>query len=170
MLGIVSGVIAGVPGRLINAWQYKKGLTDKKYGQRAASLFLPNGKVNTEEGRVIGSIVNHANISLTGIIFTYLLAATGRDKAVIKGVGVSTVAWLVIYGLTSRLKITVGSKKLRAPLYSFFDHVTLGGLCGYIAAKLGHDSLFPDKEVEEGEKLPLIGAAEDPSERDGYLH
>lgn len=122
----------------------------------------------------MGSITNHMNISLTGVIVTYLLAATGRDKAVIKGMAVSTMAWMAIYGLTSRLNITLGSKKPMAPILSFIDHLTLGGLCGFIAARLGHDSLFPDKEktLDEDEKLPIIAGTEGqvhcPSEK--FLH
>lgn len=164
LLGVITGIAAGIPGRLLNAWEYNKGITDEKYGQMASSLFLPKGRKNSTEAKVIGSLTNHINISITGIIVTYLLSATGRDKAVLKGLGVSSTAWLAIYGLASRLGITSKSKKPIAPLLSFFDHATLGVLCALIASRLGDDSLFPDKNnLKADEKMPLISSSSEVS-------
>ncbi len=91
ILGIISGVLAGIPGRLMNAAEYKFNLTDVKYGQMATNLFLPKKKINTPEGRFIASLVNHIMISMTGTITTYVLSATGRDKSIVKGIGVSSI-------------------------------------------------------------------------------
>lgn len=161
-LGIITGIIAGVPGRLLNAWEHNNGQTDIKYGHMASSLFIPKEKTNTTEGKIIGSITNHINISLTGVLVTYLLSATGRDKAIIKGLGVSSVAWLAIYGLSSRLGVTAKNKKPLSPILSFIDHLTLGGLSGLIVSKLGDDALFPDNiKTNNKEKIPLIATNSD---------
>ncbi len=157
LLGILAGVICGLPGRVTNSVEYHLGLTDVKYGQIASSLFIPKNKVNTSEAKIIASLTNHTTISITGIIITYLLSATGRDNAVIKGTGVGSVLWIAIYGLSARLGLTIRSKKPLSSLLSFIDHAVFGAFCGLFAAKFGHSSLFPDRNMNEGEKLPLIG-------------
>lgn len=80
LLGIITGVICGLPGRVTNAIEYQLGLTDVKYGQMASSLFLPKNKVNTREAKIVASVTNHINISMTGIFVTYLLSAIARLK------------------------------------------------------------------------------------------
>ncbi len=157
LLGIVSGIISGIPGRVLNRYEYHKGSTDIKYGQIAASFFLPKSKVNTKEGKLIGYIVNHINLGITGVIITYLLSATGRDKAILKGAGVTAAAWLFVYGVASRLSINVRGRKKLAPILSFLDHLSLGTLCGLLVSKLGDDALFPDTvQCKNHEKLPLF--------------
>lgn len=159
ILGIVSGVIASLPGRFINALEYRTGLTDIQYDQMASSLFLPKNKIKTGEAKVTGSIINHTMVGLTGILITYLLSATGRDKAMIKGIGVTSALWITIYGLAPKFGVKVKSKKTFAPILSFIDHALLGSLCGFFSSKLGHDSLFPDTQISDqnaNEKLPLF--------------
>ncbi|WP_366923076.1 hypothetical protein MFMK1_003569 [Metallumcola ferriviriculae] len=57
LLGVVSGLIAAIPGRLLNTAEYHAGLVDVKYGQMVSSLFTEKSKVNTKEGQLLGSIV-----------------------------------------------------------------------------------------------------------------
>lgn len=148
ILGLVTSALSGIPGRLINAWEYDKGYTDIKYGQMAASLF-PQNQTNTPESKAIGGITNQINTGMAAIAVTYLLSATGRDKAIVKGMGVLATTWVGVYGLTSRLGLTVNNKKPLAHLLSFKDHLIFGGLCGLVAANLGDDSLFPDFKRNE---------------------
>ncbi|ATW25047.1 hypothetical protein [Candidatus Formimonas warabiya] len=157
LLGIAAGIICGMPGRVVNDIEYHLRLTDVKYGQMASNLFLPKRKSDTKEARVIGSIVNHTMISLTGILVTYLLSATGRDKAVVKGMGVTSLLWMALFGLGPRLQLTVNSKKPLSSILSFIDHAVFGGLCGFFVSKVGADTLFPDHQVRGKDgKLPLI--------------
>lgn len=163
ILGLVTSALSGVPGRLINAWEYEKGYTDIKYGQMAASLFPPKNQKNTPEVKVIGAVTNQINTAMAAIAVTYLLSATGRDKAIVKGMGVLATTWVGIYGLTSRLGITVNNKKPLAHLLSLKDHLIFGGLCGLIASTLGDDSLFPDsKETSKRKKIPIIATNTEP--------
>lgn len=157
LLGIVTGIICGIPGRVVNDLEYHSGLTDIKYGQMASSLFMPKNKVNTKEGIIIASITNHTMISITGVLITYLLSATGRDKAMVKGMGVTSSIWVAIFGLASRFNLTLTSKKPLSSILSFIDHAIFGALCGIFAAKVGDDTLFPDNKVKgKDSKLPLI--------------
>lgn len=157
LLGIVCGIISGIPGRLLNNFEYHKGLTDVKYGEILSSLFFPRVKVNTNEGKLIGYIANQINLGITGVIISYLLSATGRDKAILKGTGVTATAWLFFFGITSRLGTNVKKRKRSASLLSFIDHLILGSSCGLLTSKLGADALFPDTKNYK-KKLPLFSS------------
>lgn len=157
LLGIISGLISGIPGRVLNRYEYHKGLADVTYERLAAGMFFPKSQLNTKEGKLIGYITNQVNLGITGVIITYLLSATGRDKAILKGVGVSTVAWIFIYGLASKINTKGKKRKNTSPLLSFIDHLCLGILCGWFVSKLGDDSLFPDsRQYGSQEKFPLF--------------
>lgn len=156
LLGVVSGLLGALPADFLNKIQYNLGLTDRKYNEMASSLFTKKNKSTT--GKILGSIANETLNASVGVTTTYTLSATGRDHAILKGVGVGMVYWFGLYGLTSGLGLLPKSKKPLTPLLSFVDHVIGGASIGLIVSKLGDDSLFPDKEVREGEKLPLISS------------
>jgi hypothetical protein len=69
-LGIVCGLIAGIPGRFINAAEYKAKLTDLRYNQLASSLFIPKNKTNTDQGKVLAAFVNNINVSSVGVLIS----------------------------------------------------------------------------------------------------
>lgn len=162
VLGTICGIIASFAGIIPNAIEYKAGLTDMRFNQPAASLFLSkrDAKSNRMESRIIGAMVNNTMVSLTGTMVTYLLSVTGRDKAVLKGAGVGIMQWIGIWGLLSRLGVTVKSNKPLTHMLSFLDHAAFGASVGLLASKLGDDSLFPDKKPAKGEKLPLAGTSQ----------
>jgi hypothetical protein len=162
-LGIISGVFSSIPGRLLNTFEYRAGLTDAKYGQMAANLFVSKKQVDTMEGRAIGAIVNGILTGVAGISAVYLLSMTGRDKAVIKGMGIGILFWLALFGLTPRVGIVEKTKKPLSPLLGLVDHIVFSSLCGLIASRLGDDSLFPDTGLNNNkEKLPLVSYSQEP--------
>ncbi len=154
-LGIVSGLIGGMPGKLLNTIEYCNGLTDVKYGQMAASLFTSKKRSNL--GQLLGSVSNEALVTSTGIAITYTLSATGRDFAVLKGMGIGIVYWFGLYGLSSRIGLSPKNKKPLSSLLGLIDHIIFGTLSGVIASNLGDDSLFPDNVIKTPkDKLPLF--------------
>lgn len=156
-LGIVTGLIASVLGRLLNALQYKAKLSNSKYGQMAAGLFISKNKINTKEGKLLGSIGNHILTVTMGTIVTYTLSSTGRDKGILKGIAIGSLYWLVLYGFAPQLGITTKAKKPLTPLLSFVDHLIFGCLSAIVVSKLGDDSLFPDNEIKTDKgNLPLL--------------
>ncbi|KUO49815.1 MAG: hypothetical protein APF76_00800 [Desulfitibacter sp. BRH_c19] len=161
ILGMVSGLIAGIPGRLINSAEYRAGYTDLRYNHLASSLFIPKNKTNSTEGKLLAAFVNNINVSSVGVVISYLLSATGRDKAVVKGMGVAAISWIMINGLVSNLGLKIKSKRPLSPILSLADHLIFGSLTGFLVSKLGDDSLFPDKEGKGENKLPLISTNDD---------
>ncbi|NLX92036.1 MAG: hypothetical protein GXZ07_10740 [Firmicutes bacterium] len=141
--GIITGIIAGTPDTIINALEYRAGLTDVSYSQLGANVFLPTERINNKYARTTGLLANYAMLSISGILFTYLLSATGRDKALLKGIGFGILTWLTVYGMGAKVGLKVKPRKPLAPLLSFFDHVIFGSLLGLIAPRIGDDSIFP---------------------------
>ncbi|HWI55273.1 MAG TPA: hypothetical protein VNT57_06250 [Desulfobacteria bacterium] len=158
ILGALSGLIAGAIGRAINAVEYKAGLTDLRFNHHGASLFLPHkeAKANTIEGKIISSVVNNTMTSATGAMITYMLSITGRDYAMFKGAGVGIMQWIGIWGIFSKLRLTVKSNKPLTHILGCIDHVVFGATIGLLVSKLGDDNLFPDTQIKKGKKLPLI--------------
>ena len=145
LLGVTAGMLAGFPARFTNNTAYRLGLTDRKYGQMAASLFLPTEKhkVHPRETQVVGFLADYINCGLMGVAVASILARTGRDNAILKGIGVASLAWMALYGLTTRLGVAPASRKPLSSILSFGDHVLFGALCGLLAGGIGHRSLFP---------------------------
>jgi len=164
LLGITAGILAGFPARFTNNTAYRLGLTDRKYGQMAASLFLPSNKqrVHRQETEVVGFLADYINCGLIGVIVASVLSRTGRDYAALKGVGVASLAWMALYGLTTRLKVAPASRKPLSSILSFGDHVLFGALCGWISSRLGSSFIFPYRE-RRFYRLPQRETAEAPS-------
>lgn len=158
ILGAACALIASVTPKVMNAIGYRVGLTDVRFNQPAASLFLPKkeAKANTLPSKIIASLVNNTMVSFTGTLITYMLSITGRDKAVIKGAGIGAIQWIGIYGFLSRLGLIVKSNKPWTNILSFIEHTVFGASTAVLVSKLGDDRLFPDKEVNRDEKLPIV--------------
>lgn len=50
-LGIVTGLVASIPGRMFNEVEHKLGLTDMKYEEIAASLFTSQNSIHSPRTR-----------------------------------------------------------------------------------------------------------------------
>ena len=150
--GMITGILAGTPDTIINALEHRAGLNDLTYSQMGANLFLPKDKIHNKKAHSLGLLANYTVLGASGVLFSYLLSATGRDRAVMKGISYGIISWLAVYGLGARIGLTVGTKKPLAPLLSFVDHAIFGCLLGLIAPKIGDDSLFPDSNKGGEEK------------------
>lgn len=157
LLGVISGLVGAIPGRLLNSIEYDLGYVDSKYGQMAASQFINKKKINTPLGKLLGSAANGILAATTGVAVTYTLSATGRDRAVLKGIGVASLYWVLLYAISTRLGKTAKHIKPASPLLSLVDHLIFGTMSGIISSECGDDSLFPDGRIKSSQhKLPLI--------------
>lgn len=156
MLGTISGVIASAPLQIFDALIHELGITDVPYGYSASKIFLTKNKTKTPAAKAMSAIINFVNSSLTATAITYTLSFTGKDKAILKGVGVGTVMWVGIAGFISNIGLNIQSKQPITPLQSLAQHVIFGAICSSIITKLGDDSLFPDKDVSNQEDIPVF--------------
>jgi len=146
LLGVISGILGSTIVKIINPIEYNLGLTDLRYNQPAASLFLSKRDVveNTAESKVIASAVNNAMAAATGTIITYMLTASGRDYAMLKGAGFGLLQWIGIWGFLSRVGVTLKSHEPLTHILSIIDHSLFGASVGFLISRLGDDRLFPD--------------------------
>lgn len=157
LLGIVSGVIAGIPGKFFNAFESRRGLTDLWYSRLSVHLFTPRNKVDSKNEKILAAIAINTTSGFFGVIISYLLSITGRDYAVVKGAGTAAFAWIAVNGMLGGQVMKQKNKNPGPPILSFIDHLVNGGFCGFLVSKLGDDSIFPDtKSLKKDEKLPTI--------------
>jgi hypothetical protein len=147
LLGFVAGMLGAVPGRLLNKAEFKLGITDSRYEEMAAMLFVNRKDINKPKGKSVGKIANGLLSSMVGITTTYVLRLTGRDYFLLKGIGVASLAWLGIYGVSSQAKVRK-SKKPSVALLSYLDHVIFGATTATLVSRLGDDCLFLSKTIE----------------------
>ncbi|UWG97949.1 hypothetical protein LPY66_03840 [Dehalobacter sp. DCM] len=156
-LGIISSLIAAIPGTALDLIANKLRLSDYYYNH-AASLFVERSKSNTLSGKIVSALVNNISNCIMGVSASYLLSATGRDKPILKGIGVYALSWLTFNGLIYKEVLDTKAKRAHTPIYSFIIHTISGSVCGYCISKLGDDSIFPDIKINSNKtKLPLIG-------------
>lgn len=154
---MVSGLIAAIPGKYINAIESRRGLTDMRYNRLSVNLFTPRNHVDSKNEKVLAAIAINTSSGFMGVLVAYLLSLTGRDHAVVKGAGAAAFAWMAVNGLLGSQVLKERNKDPKAPILSFIDHLINGGLCGFLVSKLGDDSLFPDtKKLAKNEKLPTM--------------
>jgi hypothetical protein len=159
-LGVIAGLSAAIPGALLGVLQEKMSLRDMRYRELASTLIMPRNKVNTTEGKIVGQVVNGIGLSLSGIVTTYLLSATGRDYRILKGIGVSYFFGVILGGAFPKLGLVTKLKyRHNERLFGMLDHAIHGSMCALIVSKLGDDKLFPMER--EAEEIPLFNINDD---------
>ncbi len=158
-LGIVAGMIAAIPGRLLNAMEYRTGLTNFRYGETAAGLFMSAKQSRTVIGDLVGRIANQITVCATGVAGSYLLSLTGKDNAILKGAGLGAVYWMGIFGLSSKASATMArSKDSRSAILAFIDHIIFGACTTYLITKLGDETVFSTNYAAVQPKRRVYGS------------
>lgn len=127
-------------------------MTDVAYGTSAGRIFLTKTKIKTPGGRIVSVLINTINAGTVATSITYILSLTGKDHAVVKGAGTGAFMWVCLAGFILSIGMNVKSKKPISPLINLPLHILFGAMCGYTIIKLGDNSLFPDKNVENQKK------------------
>jgi hypothetical protein len=159
MLAATASTLSTIPSQtLLRTLQKLPNLGYKyPYDELGGGLFLVSRAAQTPLGRLTGFVVNQTNNLLFSLALTYLLSATGRDKAVFKGMGLSMGTWVLMNGLTAGFLLKNKSKDPATPLVGLLLHMLTGALGGLVISTLGDDSLFPDTTVpDENDKLPIM--------------
>ncbi|TYO91690.1 hypothetical protein [Desulfallas thermosapovorans] len=151
LLGVVSGVLAGMPSLLLNIYEHKKGLVNMTYPQSAGTLSLKKSRINTIEGKIISHVTNAIGMSSSGVATTYIMSSTGRDHPILKGIGVHYLYGVILAAILPKFGL-VAKVKPKFPVLGLIEHTISGVLCGLLVARLGDDSLFPDKRTSIDEK------------------
>ncbi len=143
ILGALAGVLGGITKTLIVGSFKKLGLAEFDGTETSAGMLLPAYKVNTPSGKLVGHITNTMIGMTLGIAMTYLLSVTGKDRAIIKGAGMSGVFWMLLYGNYANMGGTTVRPALPNTILSnLVGHFTYGVVTSFVITRLGDPSLF----------------------------
>jgi len=156
LLGAISGILASVPIQIFDPLIHERGITDVPYSYSASKIFLVKNKTKTPASKALSFLINSTASGLVGTALAYTLSLTGKDKAVIKGIGVGALMWIGTAGLLANIGLNVRSKRPITPLLSFAEHATFGAICSSIITKIGDDSLFPGQDAAKQSQISVI--------------
>lgn len=155
-IGVISGVLSSAPLQIFDALIHDRGITDVPYGYSASRIFLKKDKTKSPASKALSAAINFTNSSIVATAIVYTLSLTGKDKALLKGVGIATLMWIGIAGMISKVGLNIQSKRPITPIISLAQHVVFGAMCSYIITRFGDDSLFPAKKVSQQNKIPVV--------------
>jgi hypothetical protein len=147
LLGGFAGLIGNavkLAGNIFNAYVLK--ISSTTYAEIAAGIFMTKKERRKKMGLVVGSIADLAIGALLGIPVVYFLRYTGKDHAVIKGLGYGHFAWVLFYGALGSLFGAQGVFPLNAStnLSAIINHSLYGMTTAAVISKFGDPSLFPE--------------------------
>lgn len=151
---ILMGVIAGLVGNLLKTtgslFTEKIGMNQTNYSKMAGSLFMSKKSTKSELGKKVGYLADAAIGAGMGVGYIYVLKLTGKDHALMKGVGYGHGAWTLFMGGANKLGVaSMHPLSPKSVLSTYIEH-TLYGLGAYlVATKLGDENLFAKEDIEK---------------------
>lgn len=151
---ILLGIMAGLAGNLLkdlgNLFTTKKGMNDLTYSSMAGSLYMKKKDTKSNLGKKVGFLADMAVGAGLGVGYIYVLKFTGKDHALMKGVGYGHGAWTLLLGGTNKLGASkIFPLKPKTVLSNYLEH-TLYGLGAYlVASKFGDDDLYAKEDIEQ---------------------
>ena len=147
VLGVLSGVLAAIPVRFIVKQQRMTGFTDRRYSELPPRLFLPKRVARSRGGRLFGNVINNVSAGATGILLSQILSRSGRKGAFVKGMAVGVASWIGLNGYVVGEIFKEPNRKPSGPVLAFLNHAVFGGLTALLVSIVGHDELFPPREI-----------------------
>ena len=144
VLGVLSGVLAAIPVRFILNRKPVKGFTDRRYSPR---FFLSKRVARSRGGRLLGNVMNNVGAGATGILLSHVLSRSGRKRVFVKGMAVGTASWVGLDGYAVGGIFKGPDTKPLGPALALLNHAVFGGLTALLVSILGHDELFPPREI-----------------------
>ena len=150
---ILLGILAGLAGNVLKTTgsllTQKIGMSQTNYSKMAGSLFMSKKSTKSELRKKVGYLADAALGAGMGVGYIYVLKFTGKDHALMKGVGYGHGAWTLFMGGANKLGVA-GTYPLspKSVLSTYLEH-TLYGLGAYlVATKLGDEDLFAKEDIE----------------------
>lgn len=142
---IITGALAGLLGNLGKeavVWPlHWLGWVRYTFAHIAAGYFVEGKFINNPVSLATGFIADFTIAAFFGVLLLYLLRFTGKDYAILKGVGFGLVAYIIFYGLLMALDVTRASLLTPLPnLLLFIPHVIFGALTAYLLERFLSDT------------------------------
>jgi hypothetical protein len=144
VLGLVSGIAGNLLKTAVDELSMRRNISQRSFRTTAAGIWV-NKKSQAESplGQLLGTIFDFGFASLGGVGTVYLLAKTGRDHVILKGLASGIVYGSSISFLLSAFPQNKVSPKDAASTLSYMlSHGVLGVTTACVAAFLGHPSIY----------------------------
>ncbi len=161
LLGIVSGLSGIFFKSMGNLIFRKTGLNKTSYPQLAAGIFLKKKKTNTPEGKLVGLLADAALGAGLGVGYAYVLKFTGKDHAVLKGIGYGHGAWTLLLGGANKMGVSGIFPLAPSTILSSYAEHALYGLGAALAA-----TTFGDKDFFKKEDIDALQGSTGPQPDD----
>jgi hypothetical protein len=144
ILGNISGIFSFSMVNVIDYISIRLHLNQWHIWQLSASLFFPKKELTSIPAITIGGVTHLTLACMIGVIIFFTLYYTGRTFYIIKGIGVTLLAWVMIYGGLLCLKITSITQPLGAQtnMIHMFFHILVGSLNAFMIIKLADKSVW----------------------------
>lgn len=135
-MGIVVGLIANTVRTAFNYLAYYFGVTKYIPFEIAAATFLPKFKINSFFGLIIGIFADYGVAAFFAITITYLLHYTGRDYMWLKGISISLLYWLLLFGMGLQFGLSrINPADIATNLTFLANHILLGIIVVWLLSK-----------------------------------
>ena len=126
-LGIIIGLTANIIRNIFNYIVYQLNFTQYLPRQIAAATFIPLAKIDSLIGIIIGFCADYGIAIFFSLSIVYLLDITGDDFAILKGLSIGLLYWLLLFGLLLRFGLSrINPSDLGTNLIFLFNHLLLG--------------------------------------------
>ncbi len=149
LLGIIAGLTGNVFKNAGDILSVKLGTSHTSYPRMAGSLFMNKRKTKTPIGKTVGWLTDAAMAAGLGVGYVYVLKFTGKDHALMKGVGYAHGTWTLILGGSNKIMASSIYPQDPKTLLSQYATHTLYGVGACLAATVfGDEDLFRKEDIE----------------------
>lgn len=146
-LGVFAGLCGNLVKTVIDEVSLKKKISQRSFRETASGVWVSSQKeASNVKGQLLGGLLDFGMGTLGGIGTVYLLSKTGRDQLLTKGIvsGI-TIGSSVTALLSAFPQNKVRPKDAASNLSYMVSHAAYGLVTTFVAAKLGHPSIYDAK-------------------------
>ncbi|WP_132015729.1 hypothetical protein [Hydrogenispora ethanolica] len=151
MFWAIAGCLGQIVRDIFGYLVVMAGLVKSHIWNLAADLFFNGSVINTFGGLLIGALVNYVAAGSTGVITGLLLEWRGTKHYLFKGIGVTLLAWLFIFGLVVHSLPEVFKVHPQEPLdvfFSFLGHMILGAITSWLITRFTGPAAQGERSLE----------------------
>ncbi|MBS3901041.1 MAG: hypothetical protein KGZ54_03345 [Dethiobacter sp.] len=158
ILGIACGLAGNVIKMSLMSFAKKKNWAEITGQEKSAGMLLPAHQAYSSSGKIVGIVADNVVATILGVGTVYMLAFTGKDKALIKGLAFGEATWVSLYGVLSTMGATlVGPLSPKTVLSEMVGHAVFGAAAALTATTLGDPALFPqNKQLPNSAPYPSV--------------
>jgi hypothetical protein len=151
LLGFIAGTIGNVVKTATDELSLRKKISQRSFRETAAGVWVSKqSEASNYKGQILGGLFDFGISSLGGIGIVHLLSKTGKDHLLSKGIlsGI-TVGSTLTATLSAFPQNKVKPKDAASNLSYMFCHAIYGIVTTFVAAGLGHPSIFDAEPLND---------------------